>query len=186
PERAALRGDAVEFLLLGLAVVLAAAVLAVANLIVTILQLRADGLTTWRLPLFSWSVLVSGVVILLAAPVLVSALGMVFVDHHFASRLFGGFTSNRGGSSLLWPRLFWFGAYPLLWALLLPALGVACEVVAVFAGRPLADHRRTMTALAAVGILAFFGWGTEVRNLPRSRLLFVVGGLAVLAAVASV
>lgn len=186
PERLAVRGDAVEFLLLGLAVVLGAAVLAAANLLATILRMRAEGLTTWRLPLFSWSVLVSGIVILLAAPILISGFAMLFADHHYGSHLFGGFTSARGGNPLLWPRLFWFGAYPLLWALVIPALGLACEVVAVFARRPLAEHRRTMTAVAAVGVLAFFGWGSELRNLPRGRLLFVLGALAVLAATAAV
>ncbi|MGH9279234.1 MAG: cbb3-type cytochrome c oxidase subunit I [Acidimicrobiales bacterium] len=186
PERLTVRGDAIEFLLLGLVVVLVAAVLAMANLVTTVVQLRAKGLTTWRLPLFSWSILVSGIVILLAAPVVVAALGLLYADHHYGSRFFGGLTSSGAGNPLLWPRLFWFGAYPLLWALLLPVLGLAAEVVAVSAGRPLAEHRRTMVAVAAVGVLGFFGWGSEVRNLPRGQLLFALGALAVLAATAAV
>lgn len=186
PERTALRGDAVEFLLLGLAVVLVAAVLAVANLITTVVQLRTRGLTSGRLPIFSWSVVVSGAVILLAGPVLITGLGLLYADHHHGARVFGGFTSARGGNPLLWPRLFWFGMYPLLWALLIAGFGVIGEVVATFAGRPLADHKRTMQAVAGAGVLAFFGWGSEVRNLPRSRLLFVAGGLAGLGAAAAV
>jgi cytochrome c oxidase subunit 1 len=136
------------------------------------------------MPLFTWSVLVSSAVMLLALPVLIAAFLMMFVDHHYGARLFNGLTSSRGGNPLAWPRLFWFGAYPLLWALLLPALGVVSEILAVFAGRPLADRKRAMGAVAAVGVLAFAGWGSEVRNLSDARPLFAIGALAVLAPVA--
>jgi heme/copper-type cytochrome/quinol oxidase subunit 1 len=185
PEGFAFRGRAVDFLVLGIAVVLAAAVVAAANLLVTIVRLRAPGLTARRLPLFSWSVLVSAGVLLLALPVLIAGLGMLYVDHHYQAHLFSGFTSSNGGNPLWWSRLFWFGAYPMLWALVLPALGLACEAIPVFAGRPIADRNRAMGALAAVGVLAFVGWGSEVRNLPGGHDLFVVGALVVLLPVAS-
>jgi cytochrome c oxidase subunit 1 len=185
PEGRGFRGDSVEFLVLGLAIVLGAAVLAVANLMTTIVKLRPEGMTTRRLPLFSWSVLVSGAVLLLALPVLIAGFLMIFVDHHYGGHLFNGLTSSRGGNPLAWPRLFWFGAYPMLWGLLLPALGVVSEVVPVFARHRIADRHRAMTAMAAIGILAFAGWGSEVRNLKDARPLFVLGALAVLAPAAS-
>jgi cytochrome c oxidase subunit 1 len=185
PQGRGYRGDGVEYLLLGLALVLAAAILATANLLTTLVKLRAEGLTPRRLPLFSWSVLVGGTVFLLALPVLMAAFVMMFVDHHYGGRLFRGLTSDRGGNSLLWPRLFWFGAYPMLWGLVILALGTASEIVAVFAGRRIADRKRALGALVAVGILAFAGWGSEVRNLTAARPLFIVGALAVLAPVVS-
>ncbi len=179
------RNDGVEFYLLGLAIVLGAAVLAIVNLMTTVIKLRTEGLTSRRLPLFSWSVLVSGAVLLLALPVLIAGFLMIFVDHHYGGDLFSGLTSNRGGNRLAWPRLFWFGAYPMLWGLLLPALGVVSEVVPVFARRRIADRHKATVAMAAIGILAFAGWGSEVRNLKDARPLFVLGALAVLAPVAS-
>ncbi|MFN2504993.1 MAG: cbb3-type cytochrome c oxidase subunit I [Acidimicrobiales bacterium] len=185
PEGRAFRGDGVEYLLLGLVIVLGAAILAAANLITTIVKLRTEGMTLGRVPLFSWSVLVSGSVLLLALPVLLGGFLMLFVDHHYGGRLFNGLTSARGGNPLAWPRLFWFGAYPMLWALVLPALGLVSEIVPVFARRRIADRRRAMAALTAVGILAFAGWGSEVRNLKDARPLFVLGALVVLAPVAS-
>jgi heme/copper-type cytochrome/quinol oxidase subunit 1 len=185
PDPGAIRGDGVEYLLLGIAIVLAGAVLAAANLVTTILKLRAPGLTARRLPLYSWSVLVSSAVLLLSLPVLVAGTVMLFADHHYRAHLFSGLTSSGAGNPFLWPRLFWFGAYPMLWALLLPVLGLASEVLPVFARRPIADRTRAMVALAAVGVLAFFGWGSEVRNLERARFVFVLGALAVLAPVAS-
>lgn len=184
PAGGVFRGDGVEYLLLGVAIVLGAAVLSAANLVTTIAQLRAPGLTSRRIPLFTWSVLVSSAVMLLALPVLMAGLLMMFVDHHYGTRLFNGLTSSRGGNPLLWPRLFWFGAYPMLWALVLPALGVVCEIVAVFAGRPLVDRKRAMGAMGAIGVLAFAGFGSEVRNLADARPLFAIGALLVLAPVA--
>lgn len=179
------RGEAVEFLVLGVALALAAAVLAAANLITTIVKFRAPGLTLRRLPLYSWSVLVSGIVLLLAAPVLIAAMGMAYVDHHYGSEIFSGLTSNRGGNPLAWSRVFWFGAYPLLWALLIPALGAVSEILPVFARRPIADRPKAIAALGAVGVLSFVGWGSEVTNIPAARWIFVLGALAVLLPVAS-
>ncbi|HEX2046557.1 MAG TPA: cbb3-type cytochrome c oxidase subunit I [Acidimicrobiales bacterium] len=184
PVRLGLRGQGPDLLLLGLALVCLAAILVIVNLAVTILQLRAPGLTLRRVPMFSWSMMVSGAVLLLALPVLIGAFGMLFLDRHYGTSLFSGFTGSRGGNPLLWPRLFWFGAYPLLWALLIPALGAVSEIVATFAGRPLFSRDRASAALVGVGVLSFAGWGSEVTTLARARPLWIVGGLAVLAPVA--
>ena len=178
-------GDGPDLLILGLLLVCAAAVAMAVNLLTTVMQMRAPGLALRRVPLFSWSVLVSSAVMLLALPVLFAALAMLFVDRHFGGHVFTGFTGSRGGNPLMWPRLFWFGAYPLLWALVLPALGALCEIVPVFARRPLFSHRRAGAAIAAVGVLSFLGWGSEVTSLARARPLFVLGALVVLAPVAS-
>lgn len=185
PEGPAFRGNGPDLLILGLGVVAIALVLASANLVVTVVKLRAPGLTLRRTPLFSWSVLVAGAVLLLALPVLVTALGMLFVDRHYGGHIFRGFTGSLGGNPNLWPRLFWFAAYPLLWALLLPALGTISEIVPVFARRRLFSHRRAAAALGAVGVLAFAGWGSETPGLSRARLIFAAGALVVLAPVAS-
>src|SRR5918998_1524628 len=184
PVRLGLRGQGPDLLLLGLALVCVAAILVIVNIVVTILQLRAPGLTLRRVPMFSWSIMVSGAVLLLALPVLIGAFGMLFVDRHYGTSLFSGFTGSRGGNPLVWPRLFWFGAYPLLWALLIPALGAVSEIVSTFAGRPLFNRDRASAALVGVGVLSFAGWGSEVPTLTRARPLFIVGALAVLAPVA--
>jgi cytochrome c oxidase subunit 1 len=177
-------GHGPDLLVLGLIVVAVAAIVSAINLIVTILQLRAPGLTPVRLPLFSWTVAVSSSVMLLALPVLVGALVLLFVDRHYAGPVFSGFTGSRGGDPLLWPRLFWFAAYPLLWALLLPALGVIGDIVPVLTRGPLFSRARAGVAVLAIAVLAFFGWGSEVPTLSRAKLLFAVAALAVLAPLA--
>ena len=185
PQGRTFRGDAVDLLVLGMAVLAVALVLAAANLLVTVVKLRAPGVTLRRTPLFSWSVAVSSSVLLLALPVLVGGLVMLFVDRHYNGRVFNGFTGSGGGNPLLWPRIFWFAAYPMLWALLLPALGVISEIVPVAARRRLFSHQRATAALGAVGVLAFAGWGSEVNGLARSRVVFAIGALLVLLPVAS-
>ena len=184
PVNRAFRGQGPELLVLGLGVVAIALVLAAVNLLVTIVRLRAPGLTPRRTPLFTWSILVSSSVLILALPVLVGSLTMLFVDQHYNGRLFSGFTGSGGGNPTLWPRLFWFAAYPTLWALLLPALGVISEIVPVFTRSRLVSDHRARAAMVAVGVLAFAGWGSEVNNLSSARLVFAVGALAVLAPVA--
>jgi cytochrome c oxidase subunit 1 len=185
PEGPAFRGSGPDLLILGLGVLSVALVLAFTNLLVTVVKLRAPGLTLRRTPLFSWSVLVAGAVVLLALPVLVAGLGMLFMDRHYGGHIFRGFTGSLGGNPNVWPRLFWFAAYPLLWALLLPALGAVSDIVATFSRRRLFSRARAAAAVGAVGVLAFAGWGSETPGLSRARLLFGAGALLVLVPVAS-
>ena len=184
PDGAGFGGEGVDLLILGLIVVAVAAITVAINVLATVLQLRAPGLTMARIPLFSWSATVSAAVMLLALPVLVAALLLLFVDRHYGGEVFKGFTGSRGGNPLLWPRLFWFGAFPLLWALLLPALGAVSDIVPVFARRRLFSHHRAVVALGAIGVLSFAGWGSEVTNLRRARPLFALGVLLILLPVA--
>jgi len=185
PGGPAAGGEGVDLVILGLILVSVAAITVAINVLVTVLQLRAPGLTMARIPMFSWSATVSSAVMLLALPVLVAALLMLFLDRHYGAQVFGGFTGSRGGNPLMWPRLFWFAAYPLLWALLLPALGAVSDIVPVFARRKLFSHQRAVAAIAAVGVLSFAGWGSEVTTLRRARPLFALGVLLVLLPVAS-
>jgi len=177
------RGDGPDLIVLGLALVAVAGTGTAVNLLATLLQFRAPELALRRVPLFSWATLVSSAVLMLALPVLVGAFVMLFVERHFGGQVFSG---DEGGNPLLWPRLFWFAAYPVLWALVVAALGAMCEIVPVFARRPLASYARATAALGALGVVAFVGWGSEVADGAGARLLFVFGALAALAPVASI
>src|SRR5437879_12627184 len=144
-------------------VVAAAVIVAAINVIATIVLLRAPGLTSRRVPVFSVSVLVSSAVLLLATPVLLVGLGLLLADHHYGGRVFD---ASHGGNPLVWARLFWFFAYPAMWALVLPAFGVLGEIVPVFTrtrlGGNRAGHTMATGAMVAVGALAFAGWGSEI------------------------
>ncbi|MHB8671140.1 MAG: cbb3-type cytochrome c oxidase subunit I [Acidimicrobiales bacterium] len=176
-------GRAADLALLGLAVLGAATVLGAINLVVTVLRLRAPGLTLRRVPLFSWSVLVSGLMLCLAVPVLIAGLVLLFVDRHYGGH---AFDATLGGAPGAWNQLFWFFATPTLWAALLPSLGLVADVVATLARRPLWRRPAAFGAVGAVGTLAFFSWGAELAQPNRTaRVLFALTSLAVLAAAAA-
>lgn len=174
-------GRAADLMLLGLLVVCVAVVLGAVNLLATLLTMRAAGLTLRRAPLFSWSIVVSGVMLLLAVPVLAAGLGLLFVDRHYGGH---AFDAARAGSPRAWEQLFWFFATPSLWALLVPSLGLLADIVAAFARRALFQRRAAFGAIAAVGVLAFAGWGNEIAQPDRAtRVYFAIAGLLVLAPV---
>jgi cytochrome c oxidase subunit 1 len=181
-RRASAPGDGPELLMIGIALVGAAVIVAAINTIATVVLLRAPGLTIRRVPLFSYSMFVSSAMLLLALPVLIVGLALLLVDHHYGGRIFD---ATQGGNPLVWPRLFWFFAYPAMWALLLPALGVLGEIVPVFSRRRLAGHpmghQAATGAMTAIGALAFVGWGTQLPGDPSlPRWFFYVTGLLVL------
>ena len=181
-RRASAPGDGPELLMLGLMLVGAAVIVASINIIATVVLLRAPALTLRRVPLFSFSMLVSSAMLLLATPVLIVGLGLLFADHHYGGRVFD---ASRGGNPLAWARLFWFFAYPAMWALVLPALGVLGEIVPVFSRRRLAGHplghQVATGAMVAIGALAFTGWGSQLPGDPSlPRWFFSVTSLIIL------
>ena len=181
-RRAQAPGEGPELLMLGLMLVGAAVVVAAINIVATIVLLRAPGLTLRRVPPFSFSVIVSGAMLLLATPVLLVGLGLLFADHHYGGRVFD---AGRGGNPLVWARLFWFFAYPAMWALVLPAFGVLGEIVPVFTrarlGGNRAGHPMATGAMVAIGALAFVGWGSQLPGDPSlPRWFFSATSLAIL------
>lgn len=135
----------------------------------------------WEAPLFAWSVLVSSLVILISAPPMLIAVGSVLVAR--LSGLLEAFLVSSLGVTL-WSNLYWFFAHSALIAMLLPAVGVVCEVVQTFSGRPIAQHRRVAMAIAAVGGLGLLSWGQHmvVSGLMNEwRVAFMVASLALVA-----
>ena len=151
-RRAQAPGDGPELLMLGLILVGAAVIVAAINIATTVVLLRAPGLTIRRVPLFSFSMLVSASMLLLATPVLIVGLGLLMADHHYGG---GVFDATRGGNPLVWARLFWFFAYPTLWALVLPGVRRAGRdrpgVHSHATRRNRAGHRGHAGAMVAIG-----------------------------------
>jgi heme/copper-type cytochrome/quinol oxidase subunit 1 len=182
-RRAQAPGKGPELLMLGLIIVAAAVIVAAINIIATIVLLRAPGLTLRRVPPFTFSVLVSSAMLLLATPVLSVGLGLLLIDHHYGGRVFD---ASQGGNPLVWARLFWFFAYPAMWALVLPAFGVLGEIVPVFTrtrlGGNRGGHSMATGAMVAIGALAFAGWGSQLPGDPSlPRWFFSATSLAILA-----
>ncbi|MGO9029242.1 MAG: cytochrome c oxidase subunit I [Acidimicrobiales bacterium] len=143
------------------------------NLIATILYLRAPGMTMFRVPIFSWNMLVTGILILIAFPVLFAAVVMLFCDRHFGTHIF---SVAGGGSPILWQDLFWFFGHPEVYILALPYFGMVTEIIPVFSRKPLFGYRGMVFATMAIAALSTGVWAhhmftTGVVLLPFFSLL---------------
>ncbi len=158
---------ATDLYLLSLIVLTVATVIALVSILATVIALRAPGMTMLRTPLFSWSVLVGGGVILLTAPVLAARLVELFIRHHFSGEL---------GDPQSYGLVSWFWGVPTAMLLVVPAAGVAAEVVPVLSASRLREHRAGMVVLAALALLGFGAWAQVEAS--RDDLLYIAVGLA--------
>jgi cytochrome c oxidase subunit 1 len=136
------------------------------NLVGTIFYLRAPGMTMFRMPIFTWNMLVTGILILIAFPVLTSALIMLFCDRHFGTHIFtavgchtvSGATMQSCGSPLLWQNLFWFFGHPEVYILALPFFGIVTEVLPVFSRKPVFGYKGMVFATMGIAALSTGVW----------------------------
>ncbi len=128
------------------------------NYITTIINMRAPGMTWLRLPLVIWSLFIVAVLLLLAFPVLSSALALLIFDR-LAGTTFFSATTEGGGDPLLWQHLFWFFGHPEVYILILPGMGIASELVAVFSRKPIFGYRSMVYAMIAIAFLGWVVWG---------------------------
>ena len=110
----------------------------------------------FRLPLPVWALFVTAFLLLLAVPVLSAAAAMLFFDLNFGTSFFSG---DNYGQPLLWQHLFWFFGHPEVYILILPAMGLVSEVIAVFSRKPIFGYKAMVFALIAIGGLGFIVWG---------------------------
>jgi cytochrome c oxidase subunit 1 len=153
--------------LLGMVFLITSSLLGSVNFIVTIVQLRAKGLTWMRLPFFVWAQLVTSFLLLLAFPPLEAAAFMQLMDRTMGSNFFmpsglvvsGTPMANAGGGNpLLWQHLFWFLAHPEVYVLILPGMGIISEVIANNTRKPLWGYRSLVGAGVFLGFMSFVVW----------------------------
>jgi len=125
------------------------------NFLVTIFKCRAPGMTMFRLPLFTWTMFITSVLIIFAFPALTVACGMLILDRNFG---FHFFTNGMGGNMMNYINLFWLWGHPEVYILILPAFGVFSEVVSVFSQKRLFGYISLVCATIAIGLLSFTVW----------------------------
>ena len=125
------------------------------NFLVTIFKMRAPGMTMFRMPILVWTVLVTSVLVVMATPVLTSALIMLFIDRNYGGHFFDPAT---GGHAILWQNVFWFYSHPAVYIMVLPAMGMISEILPVFSRKPLFGYKAFVFATAAIGALGFSVW----------------------------
>ncbi|MEE8242754.1 MAG: cbb3-type cytochrome c oxidase subunit I [candidate division NC10 bacterium] len=126
------------------------------NYITTIVNMRAPGMTWFRLPLVIWTLFVVAVLLLLALPVLTSALAMLLFDRMAGTHFF---LPKGGGEPLLWQHLFWFFGHPEVYVLILPAMGIASDVLSTFSRKPIFGYRSMVYAIVGIAFLSWAVWG---------------------------
>ncbi len=125
------------------------------NLVSTIYYLRAPGMTMFRMPIFTWNMLVTGILILIAFPVFTSALVMLWCDRHLGAHIF---EVQGGGVPVLWQDLFWFFGHPEVYILALPFFGIVTDVIAVFSRKPIFGYRGMVFATISIAALSTSVW----------------------------
>jgi len=125
------------------------------NFLVTILRMRAPGMTLMRMPLFVWSALVTSVLILFAFPALTVALALNMLDRLFGSTFF---TLTSGGMPMMYVNLFWIWGHPEVYILVLPSFGIFSEVVATFSRKRLFGYAAMVASLVAITVLSYGVW----------------------------
>ena len=156
-------GTGIDFWIISLQVLGIASLAASFNFIVTIINMRAPGMTMMRLPLFTWMSFITAILLVLAFPVITVALIELTFDRYFA---FNFFNVAKGGSVVLWQHLFWVFGHPEVYILILPAMGIVSEVLPTFSRKPLFGYA---TVVLAGAIIAFMGW------MVWSHHMFTVG-----------
>jgi len=148
-------GTGEDLWIAGLLLVGAASILGAINFIVTILRMRAPGMSMMRMPIFCWSTLATSLLVVLATPVITAGLVMLFTDRNLGTSFF---SAAKGGSPLYWQHVFWFFGHPEVYMLILAAWGIVSEILPVFSGKPLFGYRGVVLAFLLITALSFSVW----------------------------
>ena len=144
-----------DFWIVGLAMVSVASIMTAINFVTTAFIHRAPGMTMWRLPIFTWEMIATSLLIFMAFPSLTATLLLLFVDRHMGGHVFD---PAFGGSPILYQHLFWFFGHPEVYVLILPYFGVVSEVISTFSGRPLFGYTGMVLAAFAIAGLSMGVW----------------------------
>lgn len=168
-------GLGVDFYVLGLQIAGLGTLIGGINFLVTIINMRAPGLTFMRLPMFTWSSFVTSGLILLAFPAL--TVGLVFL---MFDRLFGAnfFNPDAGGNVVIWEHIFWIFGHPEVYILILPAFGIISEIVSTFSKKRLFGYSSMVFATVLIGFLGFMVWAHHMFTTGLGVIANTLFGLA--------
>ena len=172
-------GHGIDFYVLGLQISGFGTLISGLNFVVTIITMRAPGMTFMRMPLFTWTSMVSSALILFAFPPLTIGLVMLLFD-----RMFGGnfFDHTMGGNTIIWEHLFWIFGHPEVYILVLPAFGLFSEIIPAFSRKRLFGYSSMVFATILIGFLGFMVWAHHMFTVglgPTANAIFAVATMAI-------
>ena len=141
------------------------------NIIVTILNMRAPGMTLMKMPMFAWTWLITAYLLIAVIPVLAGAITMTLTDRHFGTSFFN---PAGGGDPVMYQHIFWFFGHPEVYIMILPAFGIISQIVPAFARKRLFGYASMVYATAAIAILSFIVWAHHMfsTGMPVTGQLF--------------
>ena len=148
-------GDALPMAIFAVHMMGVSSIMGAINVIVTLMNMRAPGVTLLRMPLFCWTWLITAYLLILVMPVLAGAVTMLLTDHFFGTTFF---SAAGGGDPVLYQHVFWFFGHPEVYILILPAFGVVSEIIPTFSRKPLFGYESMVYATASIGFLSFIVW----------------------------
>ena len=165
-------GIGADLWIMGVALTGLSGILTGVNIVTTVVALRTPGMRMFRLPIFTWNMLVTSVLVLIAFPVISAAAIMLFSDRQFGSHIYD---VAGGGSAVLWQHLFWFFGHPEVYILVLPFFGVVTEVLPVFSWRPVFGYAGLVFATIAIAALSVGVWAHHMFATGAVLLPFFTG-----------
>jgi cytochrome c oxidase subunit I len=142
------------------------------NIVATVVAMRAPGMRMFRMPIFTWNLFVTSVLVLMVFPVVSAAAVMLFVDRQFDGHIYD---PAAGGSAVLWQHLFWFFGHPEVYILVLPYFGVITEVLPVFSWRPVFGYAGIVFATITIAVLSMGVWAHHMFTTGAVLLPFFTG-----------
>ncbi len=170
--------NSTDLWVMGLQILGVSSVIGSLNFIVTIINLRAPGLTMMRLPVFTWMTLITAFLIILSFPAITIALVEVMMDRSFSTNFF---EVSNGGLPILWQHLFWVFGHPEVYILILPAMGIISEILPTFSRKPLFGYPIVVFSGAAIGFLGFGVWSHHMFTTGMGTVATAAFALATMA-----
>ena len=148
-------GEGFPFLIFAIHLMGISSITGAINVVVTVLNLRAPGMTLLKMPLFCWTWLITAYLLIATMPVLAGAVTMLLTDKYFGTSFF---TASGGGDPVMFQHIFWFFGHPEVYILILPAFGVVSTILPAFARKPLFGYDSMVYATASIAFLSFIVW----------------------------
>ncbi|TQV88802.1 cytochrome c oxidase subunit I [Aliikangiella coralliicola] len=144
-----------DFFILGVHMMGISSIMGAINVIVTVFNMRAPGMTLMKMPLFVWTWVITAFLLIMVMPVLAGAVTMMLTDRHFGTDFFN---AAGGGDPVMFQHIFWFFGHPEVYIMILPAFGVASEIIPAFARKKLFGYSSMVYATASIALLSFVVW----------------------------